>query len=247
MRRTIDLTPGLHSQVQPCTSRVRSLQEASCGSARRLNFSGRGGPSALGIPASEDSMVKDERADAAIREHVGYAVVASAIPVPIADVLAVTAVQLDLVRQLAGMYEAKYDESWGKATVVALTGASAARLGASAIKAVPGFGWLVGATTQAALSGASTWAVGELFKRHFAAGGTPDTFDLTRMRESYRLWVEQGKRFVEAMWRDRESEADASPAERTARTLERLARLRADGALTQEEFERLKAATLAES
>ena len=191
-------------------------------------------------------MTQDERAEAAIREHVGYAVVASAIPVPIADVLAVTAVQLDLVRQLAGMYEAKYDETWGKATVAALTGASAARFGASAIKAVPGVGWFVGATTQAALSGASTWAVGELFKRHFAAGGTPDTFDLTPMRESYRDWVERGKRFLEATWQGRESEADASRVEQRTRTLERLARLRADGALTEEEFERLKTAALAE-
>ena len=192
-------------------------------------------------------MTQDERADAAIREHVGYAVVASAIPVPIADVLAVTAVQLDLVRQLAGMYEAKYDETWGKATVAALTGASAARLGASAIKAVPGVGWLVGATTQAVLSGASTWALGELFKRHFAAGGTPDTFDLTPMRESYRGWIERGRRFVEASWPERESEVGVSRTEQRTRTLERLARLHAESALTDEEYERLKTTALGET
>jgi uncharacterized protein (DUF697 family) len=68
------------------------------------------------------AMDRDEKADAAIREHVGYAVAASAIPIPIADVLAVTAVQLDLVRQLARLYAADYDEAWGKATLAALTG-----------------------------------------------------------------------------------------------------------------------------
>lgn len=192
-------------------------------------------------------MTKDETADAAIREHVGYAVVASAIPVPLADVLAVTAVQLDLVRQLAGTYDAKYDETWGKATVVALTGASAARFGASAIKAIPGVGWLVGATTQAALSGASTWSIGKIFQRHFAAGGTPDTFDLAPMRESYREWVERGKQLVDATWPEREGGAAASSADERTRVIERLARLRADGALTAEEFDRLKAAAISGS
>lgn len=177
-------------------------------------------------------MVQDEKADAAIREHVGYAVAASAIPVPIADVLAVTAVQLDLVRQLARMYEADYDEAWGKATVAALTGASLARFGASAVKAVPGVGWFVGFGTQAVLSGASTWAVGQIFRRHFAAGGTPDTFDLAPMRERYRDWVERGKEIVESM--------SESRTERVAAALERLARLRDEGALSGEEFERLK-------
>ncbi len=191
-------------------------------------------------------MVQDERAGAAIREHVGFAVAASAIPVPIADVLAVTAVQLDLVRQLAGIYDAKYDEAWGKATVAALTGASVARAGASAVKAVPGVGWLVGFTTQAALSGASTWAVGELFRRHFAAGGTPDTFDLTATRDAYRAWFERGKDLVEEMRRRSSSASGATRAERTAGILERLARLRAENALTDDEFERLKREAMAE-
>jgi uncharacterized protein (DUF697 family) len=41
-------------------------------------------------------------------------------------------VQLDLVRQLAGLYGADFDEAWLKATVAGLTGASVARMGASA-------------------------------------------------------------------------------------------------------------------
>jgi uncharacterized protein (DUF697 family) len=190
-------------------------------------------------------MVQDEKADAAIREHVGYAIAASAIPIPIADVLAVTAVQLDLVRQLASVYGAKYDESWGKAMVAALTGASVARVGASAAKAIPGVGWVLGFTTQAALSGASTWAVGELFKRHFAAGGTPDTFDLSQMREAYREWVERGREIVDSMWADAPASDTAPRSERIATLVSKLARMRSEGALTNEEFERLKAAALA--
>jgi uncharacterized protein (DUF697 family) len=151
---------------------------------------------------------RDEAADAAIREHVGYAVIASAIPIPVADVLAVTAIQLDLVRQLARLYVLEYEESWGKAVVPSLVGATAARAGASAIKVLPGVGWFIGATTQAALSGASTWAVGQIFRRHFAAGGTPDTLDLSAVRETYALLVRRGRDFVERPPRE-----DATPAD----------------------------------
>jgi uncharacterized protein (DUF697 family) len=195
-------------------------------------------------------MVQDEKADAAIREHVGYAVVASAIPFPVADVVAVTAVQLDLVRQLAGIYGASYDETWGKAAVVSVTTAfGAARIGASAVKAIPGVGWFVGMTTQAALSGASTWAVGQLFKRHFAAGGTPDTFDLAQMREAYHAWLKRGRHAVESMWPDGAitSQPVESSQEKSIRLVERISRLRAEGALTEDEFNRLKGAALADS
>ena len=77
------------------------------------------------------------KADTAIRDHVGYAMLAGSIPVPLADIAAVTLIQLDLVKQLAGIYEMKYDETRGKAIVSALSGATAARVGASAATVMP--------------------------------------------------------------------------------------------------------------
>jgi uncharacterized protein (DUF697 family) len=188
-------------------------------------------------------VTKDEKADAAIRDHVGYAMAASAIPVPIADVLAVTAVQLDLVRQLAALYEMKYDETWGKATVSALTASSAARWGASAVKSVAGIGSIVGAGAQAVLSGASTYAIGQLFKRHFEASGTIDTFNPERARAAYEKLVEAGKS-VAASLTPGPRAPRIEDVHSVAETLERLARLRDAGTITQEEFDRLKARLL---
>lgn len=189
-------------------------------------------------------MTKEEKADAAIREHIGYAVVASAIPIPIADILAVSAVQLDLVRQLAGLFEVKYDESWGKAMIAALSGSTVARAGASVVKAVPGVGWVVGAGTQAALSGASTYAIGQIFARHFRAGGTPDTFNPANAERLYRELVSRGREVVESMRSNLSKPAPSSVA-RLTEELERLSRLRDSGALTLEEFDHLKTRLIA--
>ena len=66
------------------------------------------------------------RAEAIIADHVIYSMLAAAIPVPVADIAAVTAVQLDMVRGLAEHYSIKYEVERGKAIVLSLAGASAA-------------------------------------------------------------------------------------------------------------------------
>jgi uncharacterized protein (DUF697 family) len=180
----------------------------------------------------EETVTTEETVDAAIREHVGYAMIASAIPLPAVDILAVTAVQLDLVRQLAGILDGNYDESWGKAVVTSLSSAGMARMGASIFKAVPGVGWIVGAGAQAALSGAATYAVGQIFARHFRAGGTPDTFNMDHAHELYRELIKRGGAVAESL---RGEDLSA---------LERITRLRDSGALTAEEFQTLKSRIL---
>ena len=89
-------------------------------------------------------MDQDAIADQIIEDHTVYAAGAGSIPVPLADVAAVAAIQIDLVRALARVYEVPFDVATGKAVVASLTGASAARLGASAVKALPGVGSIGG-------------------------------------------------------------------------------------------------------
>ncbi len=144
------------------------------------------------MTTTETNRGTNERADRVIRQHVAYAVAAAAVPVPLGDILAVTAVQLDLVRSLAELHRQRYDPESGKALVAALTGVSVARIGASAFKAVPGVGTLVGGAAQLTLSGASTYAIGKVFDRHFAGGGTLRDFDVNARRDEYERHVQEG-------------------------------------------------------
>ena len=101
-------------------------------------------------------------ADKIVRSHVLWALGAGLMPVPLFDIAAVTALQMDMLKQLADVYEADFSKSTGKTFVSALAGSTTARIGASLVKAVPGVGTVLGGVSMSALSGASTYAVGQV-------------------------------------------------------------------------------------
>ncbi len=104
-------------------------------------------------------MASRARADELIAEHVASSVAAAAIPIPIVDLVAVTAVQLSLLRKLARLYGARLGIGAQGALAVGFLGAALPRVAASALKLLPGIGWIGGTAAQAALSGAATWAL----------------------------------------------------------------------------------------
>ncbi len=146
---------------------------------------------------------QNQHAETVIRNHVIWSMGASyIIPLPIADVFAVSALQLDMIRQLCRVYDFDFAETQGKAIVSALTTSTMARAGArSLIKIIPVVGSVVGGITTAVINGASTYALGEVFKKHFANGGTFLDFDTDRLKKLYREKFEKGKK-VAKEWRE---------------------------------------------
>ncbi|MGE4609066.1 MAG: DUF6611 family protein [Myxococcota bacterium] len=176
------------------------------------------------------------KAENIITNHVGYAMAAAAIPVPLADIAAVTLVQLDMVKALSAEFEVDYDESRGNALLVALAGASAARLGASVFKVIPVAGSLIGAAAQIALSGASTYAVGQVFRGIYAGSGTLASVDTDSLRDRYEEYVAKGRWLAHSL---RDSVTREESQDEISESLERLDRLRRAGVITDQEFERL--------
>ena len=177
---------------------------------------------------------RSERADRIIRSHTLWGMGAGLIPVPMFDVLAVSAIQIDMLKQLAEAYESDFTENLGKTFVTALTGGTFARVGASLIKAVPGVGTLVGGASMSVLSGASTYAVGQVAKRQYETGGNLVDIDLNSARRTYDEALERGKRVVGDL-EDRENESKDVYS-----SLERLSDLKQKGVITEEEFEAKK-------
>lgn len=206
---------------------------------------------------SED---KGKHADSVIRNHVVWSMGAGLIPIAIADVFAVSAVQLDMIRQMSKIYGLDFKETEGKALITTLTGSTLARIGASAVKLIPGIGSVLGGVSMSLMAGASTYALGEVFKTHFATGGTFLDFDPGRMRNFYKEKFEKGKK-VAKEWK-KESEQEENEQEKEASfsapvqeeivvveevstidpiaKLKELAQLKADGIITEEEFETMK-------
>ena len=133
-----------------------------------------------------------------IDRHMYWAVGAGLIPIPIADIAAVTAIQLDMLKSICDIYHIDYSKDTGKSWISALAGSTLtkalAKLGASAVKTIPVVGTAVGMTSMAILSGASTYALGHVFVNHFEAGGTASTFNTEDIKKFYKEKLAEGKK-----------------------------------------------------
>jgi len=173
-----------------------------------------------------------------IRNHVGFSLAAALIPLPGADLIAVSAVQLNMLRQLAGLYNVGFMDTLGQNIISAVVGSSAARLGASLVKAIPGVGTIIGELSMPALSGASTYALGKVVANHFHLGGSLDDLDLKNARKGYEVEVINGKKVAEQMAQT--TPAPKSASDEAVDKLQKLAELKAAGIISEEEFGQLK-------
>ncbi|MGC9525463.1 MAG: DUF697 domain-containing protein [Limnospira sp.] len=180
-------------------------------------------------------MNRRTEADGIIRTHVLWAMGGGLIPIPLVDFAAVTAIQLEMIQQLAQLYGVNYTQSTGKAFVSALTGTTLARLGASFIKAIPGIGSLIGGASMALTSGASTYAVGQVAISHFSSGGSLTNFVEDQVKSAYDSAFERGKGYVSDLENEKGDEAA-----NIYQNLEKLGQLRDQGILSEEEFQTKK-------
>jgi len=198
----------------------------------------------------EDPLIEDRRKNASrlIRNHMAWSMGAGLIPVPIADFFAVGAIQLDMIRQLCKLYDTDFRENDGKAIISALTGSGLARLGAHAIKFIPGVGSVIGGISMSILSGASTYAIGEVFRKHFETGGTILDFDSERLKKMYNDLFEKGKSVASELKKEQEENGNGQTAKANnnnqadllVEKLSEIAVLKEKGMLSENEFEQLK-------
>lgn len=163
---------------------------------------------------SDYNSERSKHADSVIRNHMIWSMGMSVIvPIPIADIFAVSAVQLDMIRQLCKVYDKDFSETQGKAIVTALSSSTLARAGArSLIKLIPGIGTIVGGVAVSIFNGASSYAIGEVFKKHFESGGTILDFDTERLTKLYKEKFEKGKKVAEQVKKEEDAKKEKEPA-----------------------------------
>ena len=132
---------------------------------------------------------KEKEIDQIITDHVLFSMAAGAIPIPVLDILAVSAIQLDMLKQLAKKYDVSFDDEAGKSIVSSLLGTTLGttigRTGASVVKAIPGLGTILGIGSQAVLSGITTFAIGYLFNQHFGNHKPLQDFKIEDVKEYF--------------------------------------------------------------
>lgn len=201
--------------------------------------------------------IKQERskhADSVIRNHMLISMGVGFIPLPLMDVLAAGAVQMDMIRQMCKVYDVEFKENQGKAIVSALTTSILTKMGVrSALKLIPGVGTILGGVTLAVFNGASTYALGEVFKKHFELGGTILDFDVDRVKKAYKEKFEKGKKVAEELRKEEDvkkatkvktkaEDPQATSADQSAvlERIKQLAEMKDQGIISPEEFDQMK-------
>ncbi len=200
--------------------------------------------------------IRNNSSELVIKNHMIWSMGAGFIPVPLLDFAAISYIQLDMIRQLAKIYEVDFKETEGKAIITSLTSAGLAKAGAArAVKFIPIIGSYLGGVATAVLSGASTYALGQAFKRHFDKGGTFLDIDLNSLKKMYMDKFEKGKEIAEDFSKEqKEKEQIIEEVEKKQEKikttdeiitkLKELGELKNSGVLSEEEFSKMKAKLL---
>ena len=144
---------------------------------------------------SEEQRFKE--AHDVVKNHAYMALGSGLIPFPLIDTLAVTGVQVRMIQQLCSTYEVKVSENVVKTVVASLvgglnTGIVGGAIMGSLIKLLPGIGLTMGMSSMAAISSATTYAVGRVFLQHFEGGGTFLDFNPNEAREYLHSQYQEG-------------------------------------------------------
>jgi uncharacterized protein (DUF697 family) len=152
-------------------------------------------------PATPAAQAKAKAVHDLIMTRVYWAMGAGLVPVPMIDLAAIASVQVKLLEDLSDHYGKDFAAERGKKVISVLTssvgtGMVATGAVASLLKIIPGLGSIGGAVALPAVAGASTYALGKVFERHFEQGGDLLDFEVEKAKEYYGKVYEEGKRIV---------------------------------------------------
>lgn len=173
----------------------------------------------------------NSQAQSIIKNHTLYAVAAGLIPIPLVDLAAVTAIQIDMAKQLAKTYHIPWSDNSGKTIIGALVGGLGARIGANIIKLIPGIGTVIGGIAMSITSGASTYAVGKVLESHFEKGQTLEDLNPDDYQDEYKDAFNEGKEYAKKVKQEQEG---------NLKKVAELGKLRQEGVITEEEFQIMK-------
>ncbi len=138
-----------------------------------------------------------------VRRRVYWAIGAGLVPIPIFDMGALLAIQLEMLSKLSKLYNQPFRKDIAKTIVVTLLGSAVPALAAvpmaSFLKFIPVIGYTTSAVSLSILGGAGTYAVGKIFTKHFETGGTLFDFDPVNKMKEFSQQFEEGKSVVADM------------------------------------------------
>lgn len=144
-------------------------------------------------------MDTQQQAEKIINNSMVWSAGGGLLPIPLADIAAVSALQVDMLSKLAKLYGKDISEDRAKAFIASVAGTTLIRYAVSALKVVPGLGTAAGGIAGAAVGAASTFALGHVAVNYFSQGVDLDDVDVDEAREAYAEAYEEGKERAKEM------------------------------------------------
>ncbi|MFN9623836.1 MAG: YcjF family protein [Cyanobacteriota bacterium] len=133
------------------------------------------------------------KASESIKRHMIAGAVAGALPFPWVGLASLAAIQLNMLRHLASIYNTTFSDEVGKSAIAALVGTDfSIGFSSSLARLVPGPTGAIASVAGGVMGAASTFALGKIFVQHFESGNTFLTFDPEKVRAHYQQLYKMG-------------------------------------------------------
>lgn len=137
-----------------------------------------------------------------VKTHMVAGMAVGFLPFPLLDMAASSGVQANLLRNLCKHYEVDFDEQASKCVLSSMVRGALPVLAmlslSSFTKLIPGLGTIGGGVSMTLFVGATVYATGQVFIRHFEVGGTLQDFNNKHWQAFFQQQFEEGKAFVKA-------------------------------------------------
>ncbi len=142
---------------------------------------------------------KKKQVQAIVKRNMLWSLGVGAVPIPIFDLVGITAVQIKMLKEIAEVYNVSFSENKVKNIVFSLLGGVGSLelskgLLSSVVKFIPGAGSIAGAVTLPITAAAITYATGNLFIRHFEQGGSFMDITPSDLKEKFSNYFNTGKK-----------------------------------------------------
>ena len=139
-------------------------------------------------PASLDALAALQRrkAVALVERYANFSAIGGALPIPLANAAAITAIMVRMVKSLSELYGVPFERNRTRSIVIALMGGAlptgfSTILPSSATYFVPGLN-LVGLAVSSVTSGVYARSIGQLYIEHFENGTAVDFPSIIKRR-----------------------------------------------------------------
>lgn len=175
-------------------------------------------PSGTAAPQSEETtrvQPSQHEIDAIIRNRVHSSLAIALVPIPLFDMAALAALQVEMIYKLAKAHDIPFKAEWGKQISVALVGGILPSLITPKLsdlaRYIPIVGPGLSLATLPLTNGAATYAVGRAFAKHFATGEDLCNLDMKKLGTEIKAGFEDSKKTVGG-WFKKSEPATEAPA-----------------------------------